>query len=81
MMTVYKPIAKLANSAAGVAVALAYGKRVPTELVVDNKSGVMIPFYMQQPLSVFSDNMDTTVIRDGFHSREDVYRNLPERVK
>ena len=81
LMTVYKPIAKLANSAAGVAVALAYGKRVPTELVVDNKSGVMIPFYMQQPLSVFSDNMDTTVIRDGFHSREDVYRNLPERVK
>jgi len=81
LMTVYKPIAKLANSAAGVAVALAYGKRVPTELVVDNKSGVMIPFYIQQPLPVFSDNMDTTVIRDGFHSREDVYRNLPERVK
>jgi len=81
LMTVYKPIAKLANSAAGVAVALAHGKRVPTELAVDNKSGVMIPFYIQEPLSVFRDNMDTTVIRDGFHSREDVYRNLPQGVK
>ncbi len=81
LMTVYKPIAKLANSAAGVAVALAHGKRVPTEMAVDNKSGVMIPFYIQEPLSVFRDNMDTTVIRDGFHSREDVYRNLPQGVK
>jgi D-xylose transport system substrate-binding protein len=81
LMTVYKPIAKLANSAAGIAVALARGMRVPTELTVDNKSGSPIPFYIQEPQPVFRDTMDTTVIRDGFHSREDVYRNFPGPVK
>lgn len=81
LMTVYKPIAKLANSAAGIAVALARGLRVPTELTVENKSGSLIPFYIQEPSPVFKDTMDTTVIRDGFHSREDVYRNFPEQVK
>jgi D-xylose transport system substrate-binding protein len=81
LMTVYKPITKLANSAAIIAVALAHGQRVSTERSVDNKSGVMIPFYVHEPLPVFRENMDTTVIRDGFHSREDVYRNMPQGVE
>jgi len=78
---VHKPIAKLANSAAGIAVSLARGMRVPTDLTVENKSGTPIPFYIQEPLPVYKDTMDTTVIRDGFHSKEDVYRNFPAPVK
>ncbi|HPX47219.1 MAG TPA: substrate-binding domain-containing protein [Treponemataceae bacterium] len=81
LMTVYKPIAKLANSAAAIAVALARGMQVPTELSADNKSGSMIPFYIQEPQPVYRETMDTTVILDGFHSREDVYRNFPGQVK
>jgi D-xylose transport system substrate-binding protein len=81
LMTVYKPIAKLAYSAAEIAVALARDEHLPTDLVVENKSGTTIPFYIQEPLSVFGTNIDTTIIRDGFHSREDVYRNISGKVK
>ena len=55
--------------------------QVPTELSADNKSGSMIPFYIQEPQPVYRETMDTTVILDGFHSREDVYRNFPGQVK
>lgn len=81
LMTVYKPIARLAERAADVAVAIAKGKASEPDLVVDNRSGAMIPYYIEEPKSVFASNMDKTVIADGFHSAEDVYRNVPGRVK
>jgi D-xylose transport system substrate-binding protein len=81
LMTVYKPIAHLAERAAEVAVAIAKGKAPEPDLVVDNRSGAMIPYYMEVPKAIFKGNMDKTVISDGFHSAEDVYRNVPGRVK
>ena len=81
LMTVYKPIAHLAERAAEVAVAIARGEAIEPDLVVDNRSGAMIPYYIEEPKSVFRGNMDKTVISDGFHSAEDVYRNVAERVK
>jgi len=81
LMTVYKPIARLGQRAAEVAVALARGRRVQSDLMVDNKSGVEIPYYIEEPLAVFANNMDSSVIHDGFHSAEDVYRNASGRVK
>jgi D-xylose transport system substrate-binding protein len=41
---------------------------------MDNGSGTEIPYYVEMPLAVFKSNMDETIIRDGFHSLEDVYR-------
>jgi D-xylose transport system substrate-binding protein len=43
---------------------------------MDNKSGSMISSYIEKPLAVYKDNMETTVIKDGFHSQEDIYRNV-----
>lgn len=74
LMTVYKPIARLAQRAADIAVQVARGQVPTPDFEVDNKSGAMIPFYMEDPMAVFRENMDETVIRDGFHSAEDVYR-------
>jgi D-xylose transport system substrate-binding protein len=81
LMTVYKPIARLASRAAEVAVAIAKGKKLVPDLTIDNRSGTQIPYFMEEPKSVFASNMDATVIRDGFHSSEDVYRNMSEQVK
>jgi len=80
LMTVYKPIARLAARAAEVSVAVARGDRLTPERFADNKSGRMIPFFMEEPKAVFRANLDSSIIADGFHSAEDVYRNAPERV-
>lgn len=76
LMTVYKPLAKLATRAAGLAVAIAKGEDFPHDVLRDNGGGALIPSYIEAPIAVGKDNMDETVIRDGFHSAEDVYRNV-----
>ncbi|MCA1949026.1 MAG: substrate-binding domain-containing protein [Treponema sp.] len=76
LMTVYKPIAKLASRAAHLAITLAERKAFPYDLLMDNKSGTMISSYIEKPIAVYKENMEETVIRDGFHSREDIYRNI-----
>ncbi|HAE23455.1 MAG TPA: sugar ABC transporter substrate-binding protein [Spirochaetaceae bacterium] len=76
LMTVYKPLAKLATRAAGLAVAIATQSAFPHDALLENKSGTLIPSYIEAPLAVGKDNMDDTIIRDGFHSAEDVYRNI-----
>jgi D-xylose transport system substrate-binding protein len=73
-MTVYKPISDLAGRAAEVAVGLALGSPPAPDGEFPNGSSRPIPFYREDPVAVFASNMDDTVIRDGFHSREDVYR-------
>jgi D-xylose transport system substrate-binding protein len=74
LMTVYKPIHRLATRAAELAVALATGDMPEPDRYVTNGSGREIPYYVEEPVAVFKDNMDETIIRDGFHSAEDVYR-------
>jgi D-xylose transport system substrate-binding protein len=76
LMTVYKPLAKLATRAARLAVAIATDAKLPPDTLRDNASGTMIPSYIETPLAVGMDNMNGTIIRDGFHSAEDVYRNV-----
>jgi D-xylose transport system substrate-binding protein len=75
LMTVYKPIHKLAVRAAMLAVGMARKEIQIADDFFDNGSGVEIPYFIENPISVFKEQMDETVINDGFHSREDVYRN------
>ena len=77
LMTVYKPISALATRAASVANDIAHGIKPSPDLMIDNRSGSMIPYYIEEPRAVFAGNMDTSVIKDRFHSAEDVYRNIP----
>ena len=76
LMTVYKPIQKLATRAARLAMALSGGMPLTPDTLMENKSGQPVPSYIEEPIAVDRTNMDETVIKDGFHSSEDVYRNL-----
>jgi D-xylose transport system substrate-binding protein len=75
LMTVYKPIQKLAARAAGLAVSMAKNDMPEPDRYIDNNSSKEIPFYVNTPIPVYRENLDSTVLSDGFHSREDVYRN------
>jgi len=84
LMTVYKPIGKIGVKAAELAVAL--GRKVrgesgvelpPPDIMLDNNSGTLIPSYLEKSTAIFKSNIDE-VIRDGFHSRDDVFRNVAD---
>ena len=86
LMTVYKPMGNLGVRAAALAVALARKARgedqaeIPMEIpapdvMVDNRSGVPVPAYLEKTTAIYRNNIDK-VIRDGFHSRDDVFRNV-----
>lgn len=72
-MTVYKPIRKLAESAVSLAIDLANGKEAETDVFIDN-GFKDVPYIKLDVLPVTKDNIDDTVISDGFHKRDDVYR-------
>lgn len=73
-MTVYKPVVKLAVRSAEAAVALAKGEKIETNGKVNNGKIDVISILIE-PISVDKSNLDETVIKDGFHKREDVYKN------
>jgi D-xylose transport system substrate-binding protein len=76
-MTVYKPIKKLAYTAADIAVAMAKGEEYqsPTRTIFNGKKEV--PSALLEPIPVDKDNLYDAVIRDGYHKLEDVYKNVP----
>lgn len=77
LMTVYKPINKLAKTAANFAVELAKGEKINVPgKISDGKYNV--PYYTIPPEEVSKDNMVSTVIKDGFHKINEVYMNVPQ---
>ena len=77
-MTVYKPIHKLSRAAAEITVAMARGEDISK--FINNKINneeIDVPSVLIDPIQVDRDNMIETVIKDGFHSYDDVYRNVP----
>ncbi|MDR2551826.1 MAG: substrate-binding domain-containing protein [Treponema sp.] len=81
LMTVYKPIGNLGARAAVLAAALArrrdngQGDIPSPDSIVNNQSGVPVPAYIEPSVVIYRDNIEE-VVRDGFHSREDIYRNV-----
>jgi D-xylose transport system substrate-binding protein len=75
LMTVYKPISRLATRAAQISVAIARGETPEPDRWVENGSSIAIPYFVEMPRAVFRENMEETIIKDGFHSAEDIYRN------
>ena len=76
IMTVYKPVEKLAQKAAQCAVALGKGEETGAENMIDDGS-YEVPYMALSPISVYRDNMDEVIINSGFHLKEDVYLNVP----
>ena len=73
--TVYKPINRLALTAAGFAVMLARGETLTPMASMDD-GDYQVPFARLEPVLVTKDLLDNTVIKAGFHSAADVYRNV-----
>lgn len=81
VMTVYKPVERLATRAAEAAVALAKGGAVAGDDVTEIVSGeYRVPYIGLEPVSVNRDNIDEVIIGSGFHLKEDVYLNVPEQM-
>lgn len=77
LMTVYKPVEKLAKLAAECAVKLAKGEKLEGTMTF-NDGTYNIPYIAIDPIAVDKNNMDSTIIANGFHMYEDVYMNVPD---
>ena len=81
VMTVYKPVERLATRAAEEAVALAKGEEIAGDDVTLIDSGsYRVPYIGLEPISVNRDNIDEVIIGSGFHLKEDVYLNVPGQM-
>ncbi|MBS4177701.1 sugar ABC transporter substrate-binding protein [Lederbergia citrea] len=72
-MTVYKPLKELADQAAELAVKLAKGEEVKVERMINNGKSE-VPSILLSPIAVDQKNIDETIIADGFHTWDEVYR-------
>ena len=90
VMTVYKPVERLAREAAECAICLAQGKdlseRITEQSVSGDDAGILdqiedgkytVPYVKLKPISVTKDNINEVIIGSGFHLKEDVYLNVP----
>lgn len=71
-MTIYKPIQPLAFGAVDAAVKLARKEPVSTADKINNGKKD-VPAILLVPIVVDKSNVDSTVIKDGYHKREDIY--------
>lgn len=76
-MTIYKPIKPLAYSAVESAIKLARRETLDAKDRINNGK-LDVPSILQEPLVVDKDNVATTIIKDGYHKVEDVYKNVPK---
>lgn len=72
-MTVYKPISLLAPAAAEAAVGLVRKAPPKTSRTINNGK-IEVPSILLEPIPVDRNNLEETVIRDGYQKREDVFK-------
>ncbi len=73
-VTVYKPIRNLAEAAVELAIQMALDEPIHYDETIDN--GLMeVPYIKLDVLPVTKDTMMETVVEDGFHLEEDIYRD------
>lgn len=75
LMTIYKPVKKIAEKAVELAINIAGNKNVDTNNTVDN-GYKKVPSYLLEPIEVNKDNINDTVIKDGWQKSEEVYKNI-----
>ena len=75
-MTVYKPVDELAEKAVEYAIRLAKGEKIAAPYTIDDGS-FEVPYEKLDPIAVTKENMKEVIIDGGFHSKEDVYLNIP----
>jgi D-xylose transport system substrate-binding protein len=73
LMTVYQPLKQIAGASAEIAVPLAQGKPVPNIAKQKTDNGKkQVPSVLVDTVSVTKDNVNDTVIKDGFVKTADV---------
>ncbi|XXZ55273.1 D-xylose ABC transporter substrate-binding protein [Sorangium sp. So ce341] len=77
-MTVYKPIKSLAEKAAELAIKMAKKEPIGEKTQTVNNGKKDVPSVLIAPIAVDKSNLASTVIADGFHKVEDVYKDLPK---
>lgn len=75
-MSVYKPLPKLAAAAIDLAFNIVQGKTIEANATYNNGQKD-VPSINLDIIAVDQSNILETVIADGFHSFEDVYKNVP----
>jgi D-xylose transport system substrate-binding protein len=75
-MTIYKPIKPLADSAVDSALKLARGEALNAPDKINNGK-IDVPSILQEPQAVDKENLMATVVKDGYHKFEDVYKDVP----
>ncbi|MCB0274569.1 MAG: substrate-binding domain-containing protein [Calditrichaeota bacterium] len=76
-MTIYKPLSRVAETAAELAYKLGSGKPIVVRDGINN-GAVEVPSVLVETTTVTRENLMETVVADRFHSYEDIYRNVPE---
>lgn len=71
-MTIYKPIHQLAELTAKVAYNLAVGKTLDSSNMLMN-GRYLVPYLYIDPIVVDINNIDETIIKDGFHLKDEIY--------
>jgi D-xylose transport system substrate-binding protein len=71
-VTVFKPIRKLAETAAEQAVKAARGEALDAGTETRKNGGYDVPVLFLEPVAVTKDNLMETVVADGFHSEADI---------
>lgn len=74
-MTVYKSIRELASSAVDIAVKLVEGLPIGDTKII-NDGSFDIKSVLLDPIPVTIDNMESTVIKDGYHTKAEIYKTL-----
>lgn len=77
LMTIYKPTNEISSKAAELAVKMAKGESIETNNKIFNGK-IDVPAYYVDPVVVTKENMMDTIVKDDFHSFDDVYKNVPE---
>ncbi|MDI9514777.1 MAG: substrate-binding domain-containing protein [Bacillota bacterium] len=76
LMTVYKPIDKIAKAAAEAAVKMVKGEKLNTDETIFDGT-YQVPYLKIEPIPVTMDNMMDTIVKDSFHRLEDIFINVP----
>jgi D-xylose transport system substrate-binding protein len=76
-MTIYKPLKKLALAAAETAVKMATGGVIVARSSTPNGK-IDVPSVLADVIPVDKGNLVESIVKDGFHSYDDVFRGVPE---
>ncbi len=77
LMTVYKPIVRMAQDAAEAAIKMGKGEKVRGNVII-NDGLFNVPALREYSTEVTKANMVDIVVKNNFHRIEDIYRNIPK---